>query len=125
MSPMDSGVAPLRFSTEDLPPHDRGAVWREAVGRALMRLDFEALGTAPLRASSEQHAWSSGALCFADTNASSIARTRDLVRDGNGDYTLTLRVDGASYQYAAAGVAEDMDGCDPALFFNGAVGAVR
>jgi hypothetical protein len=40
-----------RFSTEDLAPHDRFALWREVFGRRLLKADMEPVSDGPFRAS--------------------------------------------------------------------------
>ena len=125
MQTENDSAAPMRFSTDAIPAHDRMAFWREIVCRVLLRLDIEPLGGAPLLASFEQHTWSSVALRFVDTNPVRISRTRDLICDGNGDYSLTLRVEGSGYEFLSNGVTEALSGDDAALFFHGAATTIR
>src|SRR5688572_33466017 len=37
----DPDFSTVRFSTDDLPERDRFAIWREVLGRTMMRLDVE------------------------------------------------------------------------------------
>jgi AraC-like DNA-binding protein len=118
------GIAPFRFSTEDVRPCDRTAVWREVLGRVHLHLDVEQVGDAPLRATVESHRWSSVSLYFSDTTPVRASRTPEFVQDNDGDFRL-LRADGAGYHYGSKGVDEVVqDGCS-ALLFNGVVGAVQ
>ena len=97
-----SGVAPFRFSTDDVRPCDRTAVWREVLGRVHLHLDVEQVGDGPLHATVESHRWSSASL----------------------DFRL-LRADGAGYHYVSNGVDHVVDDGCSALLFNGVVGSVR
>src|SRR6187431_3144906 len=119
-----SGVAPFRFSTDDVRPCDRTAVWREVLGRVHLHLDVEQVGDGPLHATVESHRWSSVSFYFSDTTPVRASRTPEFVQDGDGDFRL-LRADGAGYHYASHGVDEMVkDGCS-ALLFNGVVGSVQ
>jgi AraC-like DNA-binding protein len=119
-----SGVTPFRFSTDDVRPCDRTAVWREVLGRVHLHLDVEQVGDAPLRATVESHRWSSVSFYFSDTTPVRASRTPEFVQDGDGDFRL-LRADGAGYRYCSNGVDEVVnDGCS-ALLFNGVVGSVQ
>jgi hypothetical protein len=44
----ESGGA-LRFSADDLPERDRLPIWREAFGRAIVKMDTEPIGDGPFR----------------------------------------------------------------------------
>jgi len=119
-----SGVTPFRFSTDDVRPCDRTAVWREVLGRVHLHLDVEQVGDGPLHATVESHRWASASLYFSDTTPVRASRTREFVQDGDGDFRL-LRADGAGYHYVSNGVDHVVeDGCS-ALLFNGVVGSVR
>jgi AraC-like DNA-binding protein len=119
-----SGVTPFRFSTDDVRPCDRTAVWREVLGRVHLHLDVEQVGDGPLRATVESHRWSSVSFYFSDTTAVRASRTSEFVQDGDGDFRL-LRADGAGYHYSSNGIDEIVkDGCS-ALLFNGVVGSVQ
>ena len=45
------GAVAIRFSTDDLPPHERVPRWRELVFRTATRVDIELESGAPFRAS--------------------------------------------------------------------------
>ena len=119
-----SDVAPFRFSTEDVAPRDRTAVWREVLGKVHLHLDVEKVGEGPLRATVESHSWSRASLYFSDTTPVRASRTPGLVQDGDGDFRL-LRADGAGFAFTANGVEETVSDGNAALLFNGDVGAVR
>jgi AraC-like DNA-binding protein len=118
------GVAPFRFSTDDVAPCDRTAVWREVLGKVHLHLDVESVGEGPLRATVESHSWSRASLYFSDTTPVRASRTSELVQDGDGDFRL-LRADGAGFQFTANGIEETVSDGNAALLFNGVVGAVR
>ena len=119
-----SSIAPFRFSTDDVRPCERTAVWREVLGRVHLHLDVEQVGDGPLHATVESHRWSSVSLYFSDTTPVRASRTPEFVQDGDGDFRL-LRADGAGYHYVSNGVDQIVnDGCS-ALLFNGVIGSVR
>jgi AraC-like DNA-binding protein len=49
-----TGVA--RFSTDDFPPHQRFAVWREAFGRSLLNVEIEQANPGPFHANATMRA---------------------------------------------------------------------
>jgi AraC-like DNA-binding protein len=120
----ECSAAPFRFSTEDVAPSDRTAVWREVLGRVHLHLDVEQVGEAPLRATVESHRWSSTSFYFSDTTPVRATRTPEFIQDGDGDFRL-LRADGAGYQYTSNGVDEIVEDGASALLFNGVASSVR
>jgi AraC-like DNA-binding protein len=118
-----ASATPFRFSTDDVPPSDRTAVWREVLGRVHLHLDVEQVGEEPLRATVESHRWASASLYFSDTTAVRATRTSEFVQDGDGDFRL-LRADGAGYRYVANGVEEVVEDGACAFLFNGVVSSV-
>ncbi|SEE10306.1 AraC-binding-like domain-containing protein [Rhizobiales bacterium GAS191] len=119
-----SNAATFRLSTDDMLPRDGIALVREAAGRLYSRLEIEPIGDAPLSVTVEQQSWPSASLIFCDTNALSLVRTPQLIRDADGDFRLIARVEGARYQFAANGVDELMNGEDAALLSNSAAGRI-
>ena len=117
-------AAPFRFSTEDVRPSERTAVWREVLGRVHLHLDVEQVGDGPLRATVESHRWSSVSLYFSETTPVRATRTREFVQDGDGDFRL-LRADGAGYQYVSDSIDEIVENGRSAFLFNGVAGSVR
>jgi AraC-like DNA-binding protein len=125
MNPSMSGDRiPFRFSTDDVPEPDRIAIGREVLGRVHLRYDVEPLGDAPLRATFEQHPWTSVSLFFSQTSPISVERTPELIRDADDDFRL-FWVDGARGQFVSNSVDEVINSGDAALLFNGVVGKVR
>jgi AraC-like DNA-binding protein len=115
--------APFRFSTDEVQPERRTAVWREVLGRVHLHLDVEQIGDGPLHATVESHRWGSSSLYFSHTTPVRATRTREFVQDGDGDFRL-LRADGAAYRYVANGVDEIVADGRSALLFNGVAGSV-
>src|SRR5438552_1560032 len=81
MSSENGDFAPIRFSTDDVPLRDRVAVWREVVGRKIVRLDLEPLSDRPFH--SRVYARSLPGLSFMSGVISDqrVARTRELIAD--------------------------------------------
>lgn len=116
--------SPFRFSTEDVRPNERTAIWREVLGRVHLHLDVEQVGDGPLRATVESHRWGCTSLYFSETTPVRATRTAEFVQDGDGDFRL-LRADGAGYQYVSNGIEEFVADGHSAFLFNGVVGSVR
>jgi AraC-like DNA-binding protein len=121
---MSNGRTPIRFSTDDLPEPDRIAIGREVLGRVHLRYDVEPLGDAPLRATFEQHPWTSVSLFFSQLSPISVARTPELIRDADGDFRL-FWIEGARGHFVSNGVDEVINSGDAALLCNGVVGKIR
>jgi AraC-like DNA-binding protein len=114
----------LTFSTEDVAPRDRLAIWREVLGRVHLHLDVEPAVEGPLRATVESHRWTGTSLYFSDTTAVRASRTRELVQDGDCDFRLLLSR-GAGYCYRANGDEHVVEDGQAALLFNGVVSSVQ
>jgi AraC-like DNA-binding protein len=113
-----------RFSTESVPIKDRSAVAREVLGRAFLRFDLQPLADAPYRGSFEQQNWAWASLLFAETDAVSLARTSELICDGNADFRLS-RIEGARVSFSSREGAEELSSGDAALWSNAVPGASR
>jgi AraC-like DNA-binding protein len=120
----DDGT-PVRFSSDDIEPKNRLPILREVLGRVYLHMDMAPLGEAPFRLEFEQHSLPRIMLYFATLNPIDISRTRDLIGDGNGDYSLILPADDARRQFLSGSDTEDLNGGDAALLFNGTVGTIR
>src|SRR5262249_40711493 len=118
-----ASATPFRFSTDEVPPEQRTAVWREVLGRVHLHLDVEQIGDGPLRATVESHRWGTTSLYFSETTPVRATRTREFVQDGDGDFRL-LRADGAPYRYVSNGVEQIVADGACALLFNGVAGSV-
>jgi AraC-like DNA-binding protein len=93
MGSVNSNIAPLRFSTNDVPERDRLAVWREVIGRQFVRLDVEPISGRPLRSEVYLRALPALRLMSGTISDHRLARTRDLITDANDDLRLEVRYD--------------------------------
>jgi AraC-like DNA-binding protein len=110
--------SPLKFSTGDYPLKDRVAFWREVIGCEYLRLDIVPFGDGPLRATAEIHALGPVRLYLGETTPGGAERTKDLTRDGNGDFRLVYAA-GAGFQCSANGIVEDISISGAALISSG------
>ena len=78
----------LRFSTADLPPHERLPVLREVFGRMIVRLDIEPLRNARVHREVVVRALPGLAVSWIVGSQLRSRRTRELIADGNDDLTL-------------------------------------
>jgi AraC-like DNA-binding protein len=86
---------PLRFSTGAVPEQQRLALWREVVGRQVVKADIEPLSEDPFEAEMSLRA-SPGlrtVACF--TSPVRMHRTRELVADGDDALVLMINGSGA------------------------------
>jgi AraC-like DNA-binding protein len=94
---VENRTTPIRFSTEDLPERDRTALWREVIGRNVVRLDLEPLSGRPLRSDVSVHALPGLTMMRGNISEHKIARTRELITDGNNDFRLEVRLSGREH----------------------------
>jgi hypothetical protein len=89
-APPDMRPASFRFSTDDLPPDERTAAWRELYGRSVLRLEIEPLTQQPF--SSEIAITSLPGLDIVRGTSSPfrVGRTRELLTDGDDGLILQL-----------------------------------
>jgi AraC-like DNA-binding protein len=104
----------LRFASDAHPLKDRVAFWREVVGREYLRLDFVPFGDGPVRATAEIDALGPVHLYLSETTPGAAVRTKDLARDGNGDFRLVY-TGGTAFQCSAGGIVEDIPASGAAL----------
>jgi AraC-like DNA-binding protein len=89
-----AGFAPIRFSSEDIPARDRVAVWREVIGRKIVRIDIEPLRDRPFRVDANLRALPDLGMMSADMSEFRLERTRGLIADGNSDLRFAVNVSG-------------------------------
>lgn len=94
MSSNGAGFQALHFSTDDLPPQDRLAVWREEFGRGVLRVDIEPLPGVPFAADLKLYPLPGLALVSATVSGMREQRTRALVTDGNDAIGLAVNLSG-------------------------------
>src|SRR5260370_29416689 len=83
-------LAVVRFSTGDVPERDRLAMWREVLGRQLLRLDFEPLSHRAFRGDVCLRALPGLRVMSGSSSSCRIARTRELITDANSDVRLAV-----------------------------------
>jgi AraC-like DNA-binding protein len=114
----------LQFSTDEVLPRDRLAVWREVLGRVHLHLDVEQVGEGPLHATVESHRWSHTSLYFSNTTPVRASRTREFLQDGDGDFRILISR-GAGYYFSSGSREEFIADGAAALLFNGAASSVQ
>ena len=95
MTSATSRFAPVRFSTADIPERDRVAVWREVIGRKIVRVDIEPLRDRPFHVDASLHVLPGLGIMSAGMSEFRLARTPELVADGNADLRLAVNISGA------------------------------
>jgi AraC-like DNA-binding protein len=90
-----SKFAPVRFSTADIPERDRVAVWREIIGRKIVRVDIEPLRDKPFRVDASLRVLPGLGIMSARMSQFRLARSPELVADGNDDLRLAVNISGA------------------------------
>jgi AraC-like DNA-binding protein len=90
-----SEFAAVRFSSDDLPERDRIAVWREVIGRKYVRVDIEPLPDRPFRVDSRLRRLPGLGIMTAEMSEFRLARTSELISDGNDDLHLGVNISGA------------------------------
>lgn len=89
-----ANVKPIRLSTRDLPQRDRTAIWREVVGRSVLRLDIEPLPSAAVEADLTLHVFPGLVFAQAEMWGARERRTRELLSDGNDTLGFVLNISG-------------------------------
>jgi AraC-like DNA-binding protein len=91
-----ANFAPLRLSTSGLPERRRIPVWREEVGRTLLRIDIVPPAGSPFRATATMRALPGLRVTSFVSSGARFERTRALVADGNDDFGLVMHLSGTS-----------------------------
>jgi hypothetical protein len=94
MAAANGNFSPVRFSTRDLPKQDRVAIWREIIGRKVVRLDLEPLSDRPFHSEVYVQALPGLAMMRGVISDHQVARTPELIADGNSDFRLEIRCSG-------------------------------
>jgi AraC-like DNA-binding protein len=90
-----SDLSAVRFSTRDVPARDRVALWREVLGRQLLRLDIEPLSGRVFRGNVCLRALPGLKVMSGSSSACRIERTRELIADANSDVRLAVNCVGS------------------------------
>jgi AraC-like DNA-binding protein len=85
----------VRFSTADLPEKDRVAMWREHYGRVAMKLDMKPADETSFEYAIAVRALPGVQLLSAAMSPFRVARTRELLADGNDNLALFVNQVGA------------------------------
>jgi AraC-like DNA-binding protein len=101
MSSAESKPGISRYSTDSIPPKDRVAFIREALGPAHRRTEIEPMGDEPFRMAGEYHSWASASLHFCEVTP---MRT-SCDKNGDGDFFRLVRVEGTRDQHVPGGIS--------------------
>lgn len=124
MTPTQAQYPSFRFSTDALPVRDRVAVWREAFGRAVIKLDIEPLGEDPFRLKASLRSLPGVGFATVVTSACCAARTPELVRDSVDNVGLLVALDGTAC-VSQRGREVTLAGGDAVLLRNNEPGSAR
>jgi AraC-like DNA-binding protein len=91
---MQSNMEPIRFSTADLPDHERVPVWREVFGRQVVKVEMEPLGDGPFRSEADIRVLPDLTISAIKISANKVHRTPQLVADGSDDFIFALMTEG-------------------------------
>lgn len=94
MSAALAAFAPVRFSSAAIPARDRVAVWREVIGREIVRVDIEPLPDRPFYVDANLRRLPDLAIMSADMSEFRLGRSPELVADGNDDLRLAVNIAG-------------------------------
>ncbi|HTS40546.1 MAG TPA: AraC family transcriptional regulator [Stellaceae bacterium] len=95
MNLSNSAFAPLHISTGNIPERDRVAIWREVIGRKIVRVDIEPLEDHPFHVDASLFALPGLGLMSAAMSEFRLERSRELVADGNNEFRLVVNISGA------------------------------
>lgn len=116
-----SSMGPVvRFSTDDIAPRDRFAVWREVFGRTLFNVEIEAASSGPFRADATIRTLSGLSLLRASSSGVIYRRTAALLQSDD----ILFSFGAAEGAYAQQRNREASAQCGDALLMLGAECAV-
>jgi len=87
-----ASFAVMRFSTAALPPRDRIAIWREVIGRKLLRVDIEPWPERVFRIDATIRTLPGAGVVKASISEFRLARTGELIADGNDGLRLAVNL---------------------------------
>src|SRR6478672_10777617 len=91
---MPSWPGPVRFSLDRVPEHERRGIYREFIGRAVARQDIEPMRDAPFEADFTLQSLPGLQLISGRVHGSCNRRTRELLADGQDDFTMAVNLGG-------------------------------
>src|SRR5262245_8110445 len=83
-------IATFQVSTDDLPPAERVPFFCDVFGRSIARWDLEPLGDGPFYVKAVLRSLPGLKIASAVNSVLRVARTRELVADGNDDVLLAI-----------------------------------
>jgi len=90
-----TGLAPLRYSTSNLPERDRLPFWREFFARKVVLCDIEAESDLPFHAEATLLEWPGLRAMWAETSTPQrLQRTREMVAKGDDSFALLIKQSG-------------------------------
>src|SRR6202022_4044903 len=89
-APPDMMAASFRFSTDDLSPGERAAVWREVYGRSVLRLEIEPLTQQPFSSEIAINSLPGIDIVRGTSSPFRVGRTRELLQDSDDGLILQL-----------------------------------
>lgn len=101
----------MHFSTDALPERDRMTIWREVLGRRIVKAEFETLAGSRFFHEATFRNLPGLSLGFCAAGGFRGTRTRSLVKDGNDDLMLTVNTEGVAHtmQFGREASAEPFD----------------
>src|SRR5215207_5210832 len=84
----------LFFSTEDLPPRDRLPIWREVFARNVLQLGWDPIAEGAFRCEAGLSTLPGLRISSISASAGRNYRSREMVGDGNGDYSFGISING-------------------------------
>jgi AraC-like DNA-binding protein len=88
--------ATVRFSTADLREQNRVAMWREHYGHTVFGVEIEPVRDAAFQAAAVSRTLPELRLISITMSAARIARTRELIADGNDEFAFIVNLTGAA-----------------------------
>lgn len=85
---------PVRFWLGDTPERERPAIYREFFGRSIISVDVELLGDMPFEVDVALQSLPGLQLLSGQVHGSRNRRTRELLADGKGDFSLMVNLGG-------------------------------
>lgn len=115
--PNSSGVTVARFASDELPPRDRIPIFREFIGRSLMRVEIEQDTAHAFHADVTVRKWPGLDFISARRSPLTVGRTRSLLSDG--DDRLVFQLDQFPSLVSSAGGETPLGAGDAILTSNG------
>ena len=94
---LGEGAAPLRFSTEAVPPRERMAHWRDTFGRTIVKVEMDPLDSEPYRCDAAFHLLPGLIVTEIETDPVRLTRTRALAADGSDEFVLFMQRSGRCF----------------------------